>query len=79
VPEAGAGFWAGVALDEPRGRNDGSTRSGLRYFTCEPGHGTFIRPAKVTMLSGAEAERTAGGVGAAAAQVVGALGPGDEI
>lgn len=51
VQGAGPGFWVGVALDAAQGRNDGSTSAGLRYFECEPGHGTFVRPSKVTMFN----------------------------
>ena len=37
-----SGEWIGLQLDEPRGRNDGSV-DGVRYFTCEPLHGLFVR------------------------------------
>lgn len=46
VPELAAGYWVGVALDEPTGKNDGSVK-GKRYFTCPAGHGSFVRPDKV--------------------------------
>lgn len=36
------GEWAGIVLDEPVGKNDG-TVSGVRYFTCEPMLGIFCR------------------------------------
>lgn len=36
------GKWAGVELDEPNGKNDG-TVVGKKYFECEQGHGTFVR------------------------------------
>ncbi|KAG0148915.1 hypothetical protein CROQUDRAFT_691464 [Cronartium quercuum f. sp. fusiforme G11] len=39
-------IWIGVELDEPNGKNDGSV-SGVRYFTCQPSHGTFIQPERV--------------------------------
>ena len=38
-----AGDWIGVVLNDAAGKNDGSVK-GQRYFTCEPGHGMFVRP-----------------------------------
>jgi len=41
------GYWVGVKLDEPVGRNDG-TRGGKTYFECAAGFGSFVRPKNVT-------------------------------
>nr|XP_020825952.1 CAP-Gly domain-containing linker protein 1 isoform X9 [Phascolarctos cinereus] len=41
------GQWAGIVLDEPIGKNDGSV-AGIRYFQCEPLKGIFTRPSKLT-------------------------------
>ncbi|XP_055986679.1 CAP-Gly domain-containing linker protein 1-like [Sorex fumeus] len=41
------GQWAGIVLDEPIGKNDGSV-AGVRYFQCEPLKGIFTRPSKLS-------------------------------
>uniref|UniRef100_UPI00358EE188 CAP-Gly domain-containing linker protein 1 isoform X2 n=1 Tax=Myxine glutinosa TaxID=7769 RepID=UPI00358EE188 len=41
------GQWAGIVLDEPTGKNDG-TVAGVRYFMCEPCRGIFTRPSKLS-------------------------------
>lgn len=38
--EFASGVWAGIELEEPAGKNDGSV-SGIPYFRCSPKYGTF--------------------------------------
>ena len=40
------GEWAGIVLDDPVGKNDGSV-AGVRYFQCEMKRGVFARLAKL--------------------------------
>ena len=40
------GIWAGVELQKPTGKNDGSV-NGVRYFTAPLNHGAFVRPSSV--------------------------------
>lgn len=49
------GQWAGIVLDEPIGKNDGSV-AGVRYFQCEPLKGIFTRPSKLSRSAQAEDE-----------------------
>ena len=50
--EFATGIWAGVELDTAEGRNDGTVK-GMRYFHCEPNHGIFVSPSKLSK-AGAE-------------------------
>ncbi|XP_043966976.1 CAP-Gly domain-containing linker protein 1 isoform X7 [Gambusia affinis] len=45
------GKWAGIVLDEPIGKNDGSV-AGVRYFQCEALRGIFTRPSKLSRTEG---------------------------
>ncbi|XP_057177254.1 CAP-Gly domain-containing linker protein 1 isoform X3 [Triplophysa rosa] len=47
------GQWAGIVLDEPIGKNDGSV-AGIHYFQCEDLRGIFTRPSKLSHTSVAE-------------------------
>jgi len=42
-PELAPGFWVGVQFDEPLGKNGGKIK-GTRYFECEEGFGSMLRP-----------------------------------
>ena len=44
--EFAGGTWAGVELDEPEGRNDG-TVNGITYFNTEPGFGVMVPTNKI--------------------------------
>lgn len=48
VPEIKWGWFIGVRLDFPRGKNDGSCQ-GVSYFNCEDGYGLFLRPDQITV------------------------------
>ncbi|CAN7984803.1 unnamed protein product [Ixodes hexagonus] len=52
-----SGDWAGVVLDEPVGKNDGSV-NGVRYFQCEPKRGVFARPERLSRFPGPGANGT---------------------
>ncbi|XP_045532358.1 restin homolog isoform X2 [Pieris brassicae] len=47
VTEFATGVWAGVELDDPIGKNDGSVE-GKRYFECAPRFGLFAPISKVS-------------------------------
>ncbi|XP_016362549.1 CAP-Gly domain-containing linker protein 1-like isoform X2 [Sinocyclocheilus anshuiensis] len=49
------GQWAGIVLDEPIGKNDGSVAE-VRYFQCEDLRGIFTRPSKLSRTPVAERE-----------------------
>lgn len=44
------GKWVGVILDEAKGKNDGTVQ-GRKYFTCDEGHGIFVRQSQVLTYS----------------------------
>ncbi|UYV73088.1 CLIP1 [Cordylochernes scorpioides] len=46
-----SGIWAGVELEEPLGKNDGSI-NGVQYFTCPPNHGIFAPFSKISKFDG---------------------------
>ena len=48
---APSGLWIGVALDEPRGKNNGTVQ-GREYFRCPDNHGLFVRPGQVAVVKG---------------------------
>ncbi|XP_038051604.1 kinesin-like protein KIF13B [Patiria miniata] len=41
------GVWVGVALDSAVGKHNGCVQ-GVRYFTCRPKHGIFVRPDRLS-------------------------------
>ncbi|NXE16623.1 CLIP4 protein, partial [Lophotis ruficrista] len=45
------GFWCGIELDKPHGKNDGSV-GGVQYFSCLPRHGIFAPPSRVQRITG---------------------------
>lgn len=54
------GEWAGVVLDGPVGKNDGSV-AGRRYFSCEANHGIFARQSKLSRIATDEVSLAAEG------------------
>ncbi|RWS28868.1 CAP-Gly domain-containing linker protein 1-like isoform X5 [Leptotrombidium deliense] len=55
--EFAAGVWAGVELDEPSGKNDGSV-AGKRYFECEMNRGLFAPTSKVSKTMDSKGVKT---------------------
>ncbi|XP_072367468.1 CAP-Gly domain-containing linker protein 4 isoform X1 [Scyliorhinus torazame] len=44
------GYWYGIELDKPNGKNDGSV-GGVQYFICQPRHGVFAPPSRVQRMT----------------------------
>lgn len=44
------GKWVGIELDRPDGKNDGTVQ-GVKYFTCKPSHGIFVKPSQIIITS----------------------------
>ena len=49
LTEFAAGKWIGVALDEAKGKNNGSVQ-GKAYFQCDDKHGMFVRQTQILIL-----------------------------
>ena len=49
LTEFAAGKWIGVALDDAKGKNNGSVQ-GKAYFQCEDKHGMFVRQTQILVL-----------------------------
>ena len=46
IPDMGLGYFVGVKLDEPCGKNNGSF-NGVSYFQCPNKYGMFLRPSEI--------------------------------
>ena len=46
---APTGVWVGIALDVPKGKNNGTVQ-GKAYFTCPDNHGMFLRSGMVSVV-----------------------------
>ncbi|CAL1693902.1 unnamed protein product [Somion occarium] len=44
------GKWVGIELFEAEGKNDGTVRD-IKYFSCKPNHGIFVKPSQVRVVS----------------------------
>ncbi|XP_073753306.1 CAP-Gly domain-containing linker protein 4 isoform X9 [Callorhinus ursinus] len=47
---ASAGYWYGIELEKPHGKNDGSV-GGVQYFSCSPRYGIFAPPSRVQRVT----------------------------
>ncbi|KAI0829040.1 dynactin [Trametes gibbosa] len=50
-----AGKWIGIELYDAVGKNDGTVQ-GLKYFSCRPNYGVFVRPSQVKVIAAQAAE-----------------------
>lgn len=48
IPDMGEGYFVGIQLDEPFGKNNGSFKS-VKYFECLPKYGIFLRPDEINV------------------------------
>lgn len=48
VPDMGEGYFVGIQLDEPFGKNNG-TFNGVKYFECLAKYGIFVRPDEINV------------------------------
>ncbi|XP_006880629.1 PREDICTED: CAP-Gly domain-containing linker protein 4 [Elephantulus edwardii] len=44
------GYWYGIELEKPHGKNDGSV-GGVQYFSCSPRYGIFAPPSRVQRIT----------------------------
>ncbi|XP_026551412.1 CAP-Gly domain-containing linker protein 4 isoform X1 [Pseudonaja textilis] len=51
MTEFASGQWAGIELDEPDGKNNGTVGK-VQYFKCAPKHGIFAPLSKISKISG---------------------------
>lgn len=70
-PEFAPGYWCGVELDQPEGRNNGSLQ-GIRYFSCDEGCGVFVPLSKVELETGNKPKPKLQPAGADRQKIIGA-------